>query len=59
VTDHDFIDYENMERWLQNHNGVLLSLFLLLFAIFGFALHEMFAHSEVFVNDIPFMSTDW
>jgi hypothetical protein len=62
MTDHHFIDPDGLERWLEDHDALWITpLFLLLFVMFGLAIYETFAHSDIFLlkSSTPFISTEW
>jgi hypothetical protein len=59
---HHFLDHHELERWLEDHDGQWITpMFLLIFLIFGFAVYDMFTHSDAFLlqSSIPLVSTDW
>jgi hypothetical protein len=62
MADHPFIDHsEGLERWLEEHDGLWVTSFvLLLLMIYGFAIYT-FAHTDAFLlnSGIPFMPADW
>ena len=61
-TNHRFIDqYEGLERWLEKHDALWITLFvLLLLVIYGVAIYT-FAHGDAFLlnGSIPFVSAEW
>jgi hypothetical protein len=63
MTDHHhFVDPKSLERWLEDHDGLWVSvLFTLIFVIFTLVMYQTLMHNDVFLlkSSTPFISADW